>query len=58
LFAPNDVHALATCLAALQRDPDRRARLAAAAVQRIPRVFSREKLLDDVQGLYDRLIGV
>jgi glycosyltransferase involved in cell wall biosynthesis len=57
LVPPNDVHALATTLAGLQRDPERRARLAGAAVQRIPKIFSREKLLDEIHGLYDRLIA-
>ncbi|MCW2967465.1 MAG: hypothetical protein JWM71_1237, partial [Solirubrobacteraceae bacterium] len=57
LVAPNDPHALATTLDELFHDPDRRAKLGAAAAADIPARFSRAALLDGVQALYDRLLS-
>lgn len=57
LVAPSDVHALATAVAALRDDPARRERLGAAAARRIAERFTPERLLGEVQALYDRLLG-
>jgi glycosyltransferase involved in cell wall biosynthesis len=56
LVPPRDPGALAAVLAELADDPDRRARLAAAAAAEVPRRFARERLLAAVHDLYDRLL--
>jgi glycosyltransferase involved in cell wall biosynthesis len=57
LFAPGDPHALATSLAALRDDPARRQRLGTAAEQRTRAEFAPERMLGEVQALYDRLLA-
>jgi glycosyltransferase involved in cell wall biosynthesis len=57
LVAPGDTHALASALAALHGDPARRDRLGEAAASRIAAAFARDRMLGEVQALYDRLLG-
>jgi glycosyltransferase involved in cell wall biosynthesis len=57
LVPPGDVSALATALAGLAADPERRSVLAAQAARDLPERFAAEKLLHAVQGLYDELLG-
>lgn len=57
LVAPGEARALAVALANLRGDPDRRARLGAAAAETINARFSRERMLGEIQSLYDRLLG-
>jgi glycosyltransferase involved in cell wall biosynthesis len=56
LFEPGSAHALAASLAALRDDPARRERLGAAAAADINARFSRERMLDEIQTLYDGLL--
>jgi glycosyltransferase involved in cell wall biosynthesis len=56
LVAPGDPAALARALAELAADPDRRARLGAAAAADVADRFSVTRLLDRVQALYDELL--
>lgn len=57
LVEPGSDHALATALAALRGDPARRERLGAAAAAATTERFSRERMLGEVQALYDRLLA-
>jgi D-inositol-3-phosphate glycosyltransferase len=57
LVAPRDPAALAVVLAELAADPGQRARLGAAAAVDVRGRFARPRLLDEVQALYDRLLG-
>jgi glycosyltransferase involved in cell wall biosynthesis len=56
LVAPGDPGALASALAALAGDADRRARLGAAAAADVAERFSVSCLLERVQAVYDELI--
>lgn len=56
LVPPRDPAALAAALAGLAADPDRRARLAAAAASDVSERFSVARLLRRVQALYDELL--
>ena len=56
LVAPGDPAALADVLAELAADPDQRARLGGAAAADVRERFSPARLLERVQGLYDRLV--
>ena len=56
LVEPGSAHALATALADLRGDPERRERLGAAAARSVAQRFTRERLLGEVQALYDRLL--
>jgi glycosyltransferase involved in cell wall biosynthesis len=56
LVPPRDADALAAALTALAGDPDRRARLGAAAAADVAERFSVARLLDRVQALYDELL--
>ncbi|MDQ6916181.1 MAG: glycosyltransferase family 4 protein, partial [Actinomycetota bacterium] len=56
LVPPGDPAALARALADLAADPDRRARLGAAAAVDVSDRFSVARLLDRVQSLYDELL--
>jgi len=56
LVAPGEARALAIALANLRDDPDRRERLGAAAAETVNRDFSFERMLGEVQALYDRLL--
>lgn len=55
LVAPNNAHALATALDVLMQDPQRREQLGRDAATDIAARFSRERMLGEVQALYDRL---
>jgi glycosyltransferase involved in cell wall biosynthesis len=57
LVPPGDAAALARALADLAADPDRRARLGAAAATDVADRFSVTRLLDRVQSLYDELLA-
>ena len=57
LVAPGDPRALAVVLAELAEDPLQRRRLGQAAREDIRRRFGFERLLEQVQGLYDELLG-
>ena len=57
LVPPGDVGALATALASLAADPDRRRALAAAAARELPERFAAGRLLRETQALYDELLG-
>ena len=57
LFEPGDPHALATVLDDLRAHPERREALGAAAAADIRARFSRAALAENVQALYDRLLG-
>jgi glycosyltransferase involved in cell wall biosynthesis len=57
LVAPRDPAALAGVLAELAGDAGQRARLGAAAALDVRARFARQRLLDDVQALYDRLLA-
>jgi glycosyltransferase involved in cell wall biosynthesis len=56
LVAPRDPGALAHVLAELADDPRQRARLGAAAAADVRARFAPERLLAEVQALYDRLL--
>jgi glycosyltransferase involved in cell wall biosynthesis len=56
LVAPGDPGALARALAVLAADPERRARMGAAAAADVRERFAPERLLERVQALYDRLL--
>ena len=56
LVPPSDPPALAAALADLAADPDRRARLGAAAAADVAQRFSVSLLLERVQALYDELL--
>lgn len=56
LVAPNDAHALATTLDELFHDPQRRQRLGAAAAEATNARFTSERMLGELQSLYDRLL--
>jgi glycosyltransferase involved in cell wall biosynthesis len=57
LVAPGDTHALAEALAELRADPARREALGAAAAARVAERYGRERMLGEVQALYDRLLA-
>jgi len=57
LVAPGDPAALARVLAELAADPAQRARLGAAAASDVRERFSRVRLLEQTQALYDELLG-
>ncbi len=57
LVPPGDPAALARAIADLADDPDRRAALGAAAAQDIAWRFSTAGLVENVQALYDGLLG-
>ena len=57
LVTPGDPAALATVLAELAGDPAQRERLGAAAAEDVTRRFSTQRLLAEVQALYDGLLG-
>jgi glycosyltransferase involved in cell wall biosynthesis len=57
LVPPRDPAALAGVLAELAAAPEERARLGEAAAADVRARFSRPRLLDEVQALYDRLLG-
>ena len=56
LVPPGDPVALARALAALRDDPARAARLGAAAAADVRERFTPERMLDEVQALYDALL--
>ena len=56
LVAPGDPGALAEAIADLVDDPARRERLATAAAADVRERFSAERMLDETQSLYDRLL--
>lgn len=56
LVAPSDPAALATAVGALADDPPRREALGVAARADVRARFSRERMLDAVQALYDELL--
>jgi glycosyltransferase involved in cell wall biosynthesis len=56
LVAPGDAAALATAIAALADDPQRRSALGAAARADVRARFSNAAMLDAVQALYDELL--
>ncbi len=56
LVAPGDPNALARALAELRTDPVARERLGAAAAADVRERFSAVRMLEQVQGLYDRLV--
>jgi glycosyltransferase involved in cell wall biosynthesis len=57
LVAPGDPAALAVALAELREQPERAAALGAAARQRVLSQFGAERLLQQVQALYDELLA-
>jgi glycosyltransferase involved in cell wall biosynthesis len=57
LVAPNDPAALAVALTELREQPERREALGAAARERVCSLFAPDRLLDEVQGLYDELLS-
>jgi glycosyltransferase involved in cell wall biosynthesis len=57
LVAPGDPGALAHALRGLAADPARRAALGAAAAADVGARFAPERMLDEVQALYDRLLA-
>jgi glycosyltransferase involved in cell wall biosynthesis len=57
LVAPGDSVALARVLAELGDDPDQRARLGAAAAEDVHQRFAPDRLLAQVQDLYDELLS-
>ena len=57
LIEPAEPAVLATALAELAAAPERRAAFGAAAASDVAVRFAPERLLDEVQGLYDRLVG-
>jgi glycosyltransferase involved in cell wall biosynthesis len=57
LVSPGNPAALASAIADLAGDPARRKRLARAAASDVALRFSRERMLDEVQRLYDRLLA-
>ena len=57
LVSPGDAAALAEVLAELADDPPLRERLGAAAAADVRQRFSRERLLERTQALYDELLG-
>jgi glycosyltransferase involved in cell wall biosynthesis len=57
LVEPGDARALATSLADLRGDPERRAELGAAAAQDVAARFSTERMLGETQAMYDRLLA-
>jgi len=57
LVEPGSAHALAGALAGLRADRQRIARLGAAAAERVRTRFTRERMLAEVQDLYDRLLA-
>jgi glycosyltransferase involved in cell wall biosynthesis len=56
LFPPGDADALAHALAALAAEPGRAGRLGAAAAADVRARFSPDRVLEQVQALYDRLL--
>jgi glycosyltransferase involved in cell wall biosynthesis len=57
LVAPSDPMALAHALSDLAADPERVARLGAAAREDVRERFSAKRLLDSLQALYDELVA-
>jgi glycosyltransferase involved in cell wall biosynthesis len=57
LVAPRDPAELAVVLAELADDPAQRERLGAAAAAEVPMRFARERLLDGVHAMYNRLLA-
>lgn len=57
LVAPDDPTALADTLLGLASDPERAARLGAAAARDVPARFARERLLEQVEAVYGELLG-
>jgi glycosyltransferase involved in cell wall biosynthesis len=56
LVGPGDTHALATALDELSRAPSRRDELGRAAAIDVAARFTPERMLSEVQALYDRLL--
>jgi glycosyltransferase involved in cell wall biosynthesis len=57
LVEPGDPGALARAIAPLADDPDRREALGTAARDDVRTRFSTQRMLDDVQALYDELVS-
>jgi glycosyltransferase involved in cell wall biosynthesis len=57
LVRPGDPLDLAGAIASVLDDPARRAALGAAAAQDVGRRFKRERMVTDIQQLYDELLG-
>ena len=57
LVPPRDATALAAAIVRLLRDPERQARLGAAARQRVRASFSVERMVQRILDAYDRLAG-
>jgi len=56
LVPSRDVQALATAMIELAERPDERARMGAAGRARVARAYASERLVDEVEGLYERVV--
>ncbi|MGE3707390.1 MAG: glycosyltransferase, partial [Vicinamibacterales bacterium] len=56
LVPSRDVQALATAMIGLAERPDERARMGAAGRARVARAYASERLVDEVEGLYERVV--